>query len=121
MAWCDVTLAVKRAFPMSSRCIPLDEQVWASYAESYDRILPILPFYQEAVRRHVEALTGAGIRKVIDVGAGTGNVAVPLASRGVEVTAVDLSNAMLDQLRGKIQSGLPGRIEIVEQDAHLLE
>jgi len=69
----------------------------------------------------VEALTGAGIRKVIDVGAGTGNVAVPLASRGVEVTAVDLSNAMLDQLRGKIQSGLPGRIEIVEQDAHLLE
>ena len=106
---------------MSSRCIPLDEQVWASYAESYDRILPILPFYQEAVSRHVEALTGAGIRKVIDVGAGTGNVAVPLASRGVEVTAVDLSNAMLDQLRGKIQSGLPGRIEIVEQDAHLLE
>ena len=105
---------------MSSRCIPADEQVWASYAESYDHILPILPFYQEAVRRHVEALTGAGIRRVIDVGAGTGNVAVHLASRGVEVTAMDVSGAMLDRLRGKIQTGLPGRIEIVEQDAHLL-
>jgi ubiquinone/menaquinone biosynthesis C-methylase UbiE len=107
---------------MSSHCILADEQVWASYAESYDHILPILPFYQEAVRRHVEALTGAGIRSVIDVGAGTGNVAVHLASRGVEVTAVDLSNAMLDRLRAKMkmQTGLPGRIEIVEQDAHLL-
>jgi ubiquinone/menaquinone biosynthesis C-methylase UbiE len=72
------------------------------------------------VRRHVEALTSAGIRRVIDVGAGTGNVAVHLASRGVEVTAMDVSRAMLDQLRGKKQSGLPGRIEIVEQDAHLL-
>ena len=105
---------------MSSRCIPIDEEVWASYAASYDRILPILPFYQEAVRRHVEALTGAGIRRVIDVGSGTGNVAVHLASRGVEVTAVDLSGAMLDRLQRKIQTGLPGRIEIVQQDAHLL-
>jgi ubiquinone/menaquinone biosynthesis C-methylase UbiE len=105
---------------MSSQCIPSDEQVWTSYARSYDRILPILPFYQEAVRRHVEALTGAGMRRVIDVGTGTGNVAVHLASRGVEVTAMDVSGAMLDQLRGKIQTGLPGRIEIVEQDAHLL-
>ena len=107
---------------MSSRCIPADEQVWASYAESYDHILPILPFYQEAVRRHVEGLTGAGIRRVIDVGAGTGNVAIDLAYRGVDVTAMDVNGAMLDRLRGKmkIQAGLSGRIEIVEQDAHLL-
>jgi ubiquinone/menaquinone biosynthesis C-methylase UbiE len=101
-------------------CIPSDEQVWAAYAQSYDHILPILPFYQEAVRRHVEALTGAGILRVIDVGAGTGNVAVHLASHGVEVTAMDASGAMLDQLRRKKQTGLSGRIEIVEQDAHLL-
>jgi ubiquinone/menaquinone biosynthesis C-methylase UbiE len=105
---------------MSSRCIPADEQVWASYAESYDHILPILPFYQEAVRRHVEALSGARIRSVIDVGAGTGNVAVHLASRGVNVTAMDVSGAMLDRLRGKIPAGLPAGIQIVEQDAHLL-
>jgi len=107
---------------MSSHCIPADEQVWASYAESYDHILPILPFYQEAVRRHVEALTVGGIRSVIDVGAGTGNVAIHLASRGVHVTAMDVSRAMLDPLRGKmkIQTGLAAGIEIVEQDAHLL-
>jgi ubiquinone/menaquinone biosynthesis C-methylase UbiE len=105
---------------MSSCCIPSDEQVWAAYAESYDHILPILPFYQEAVRRHVEALTGAGILRVIDVGAGTGNVAVHLASHGLEVTAMDISGAMLDQLRRKKQTGLSGRIDIVQQDAHLL-
>jgi len=105
---------------MSSRFIPADEQVWASYAESYDHILPILPFYQEAVRRHVESLTGAGTRRVIDVGAGTGNVAVQLAARGVQVTAMDVNGAMLDRFREKIQTGLRGRIEIVEQDAHSL-
>jgi ubiquinone/menaquinone biosynthesis C-methylase UbiE len=33
---------------------------------------------------------------------------------------MDASGAMLDQLRRKEQTGLPGRIEIVEQDAHLL-
>jgi ubiquinone/menaquinone biosynthesis C-methylase UbiE len=105
---------------MSSCCIPSDEQVWAEYAESYDHILPILPFYQEAVRRHVEALTGVGILRVIDVGAGTGNVAVHLASHGLEVTAMDISGAMLDQLRRKKQTGLTRRIDIVQQDAHLL-
>jgi SAM-dependent methyltransferase len=89
--------------------IPADEQVWEAYAESYDHILPILPFYQEAVRRHVNRLTGASIQRVIDVGAGTGNVAVQLAPRGVEVTAIDISRAMLDQLRGKKRSARPPR------------
>jgi ubiquinone/menaquinone biosynthesis C-methylase UbiE len=38
----------------------------------------------------------------------------------VKVTAMDISSAMLAQLRKKKQSLLAARIEIVEQDAHLL-
>src|SRR5215472_14784934 len=115
MVSCDVTLPAKKAIRMSSPPIPSSEEIWEAYAESYDHILPILPFYQEAVRRHVSALTAASIRRVIDVGAGTGNVAVQLASRGVEVTAMDISSAMLAQLRRK-KSCRAARIEIVEQD-----
>ncbi len=97
-----------------------DKQAWETYAQSYDCILPILPFYQEVVSRHVTALTKPGIRSVIDVGAGTGSVAVQLGARGVHVTAVDVSAAMLEQLRRKIQPGLRSRIKIVEQDGQSL-
>ena len=38
--------------------IPADEQVWEAYAESYDHILTILPFYQEAVGSACERAYG---------------------------------------------------------------
>lgn len=38
---------------------------------------------------------------VLDVGAGTGRVAIPLAAHGCRVVAIDVSAAMLDRLREK--------------------
>jgi len=98
----------------------LDRPVWDAYAQSYDRILPILSFYLEAVNRHVATLSAEGIRSVIDVGAGTGNVAIQLALRGITVTAIDISEGMLKQLRSKAKDYSPGRLEVVEQDAQSL-
>jgi SAM-dependent methyltransferase len=48
--------------------------------------------------------TGAGLRasaRVLDVGAGTGRVAIPLANRGCNVVAVEPASGMLAQLRAK--------------------
>ena len=45
--------------------------------------------------------------RVIEAGAGTGRVALPLAEAGIEVVAVDASPAMLDQLRSKITAPIP--------------
>ena len=45
------------------------------------------------------ALAGPG--PVLELGVGTGRLAVPLASRGVEVTGVDASEAMLERLATK--------------------
>src|SRR5215469_14239679 len=106
---------------MSSPTRQLDEDVWEVYAQSYDSVLSILPFYREAVNRHVAALSIHGARNVIDVGAGTGNVAIPLAQRGIAVTAIDISAGMLKQLRSKAKVCPPGKLEVIEQDAQCLD
>ncbi|MEW2575431.1 class I SAM-dependent DNA methyltransferase [Streptomyces syringium] len=43
----------------------------------------------------------AGPGPVLELGIGTGRVALPLAARGVEVHGVDISPAMVEQLRAK--------------------
>jgi ubiquinone/menaquinone biosynthesis C-methylase UbiE len=78
------------------------ELIWDSYAFSYDRILTQLSFYNDAVERHVRALSKDGVSRVLDLGAGTGNVTVQLLRRGQRVTAVDRSHAMLEGLRQKV-------------------
>ena len=54
------------------------------------------PGYPEAA---VDWLLPAGAGRVLDLGAGTGKLTTALAARGLEVTAVDPSGAMLDALR----------------------
>ncbi|WP_280841679.1 class I SAM-dependent methyltransferase [Micromonospora sp. A200] len=44
-------------------------------------------------------LAGAG--RALELGVGTGRVALPLAARGVPVHGIDLSRAMVDRLRAK--------------------
>ena len=59
----------------------------------------------------IAELAGGG--RVLELGVGTGRVALPLAARGLEVHGVDVSDAMLDRLRSK-----PGadRVRIVKGD-----
>ncbi|MDA2912628.1 class I SAM-dependent methyltransferase [Acidobacteriia bacterium AH_259_A11_L15] len=47
--------------------------------------------------------------EVLDLGCGTGNVALRLARRGLRVTGVDLSPEMLDRARQKTPPGAPIR------------
>lgn len=65
----------------------------------------------DATVNAVEALADGGT--VLELGIGTGRLALPLAERGVAVTGVDASAAMLDALRVK-----PGAevLELVEAD-----
>jgi ubiquinone/menaquinone biosynthesis C-methylase UbiE len=54
----------------------------------------------EATVERVVAIAGEGAR-VLELGAGTGRLAIPLAQRGLHVVALDASAAMLDRLRAK--------------------
>ena len=56
-------------------------------------------YFDEAAVDVLEGLAGGG--RVLELGIGTGTVALPLAARGVEVHGVDASPEMVAALRGK--------------------
>ncbi|MEI7485546.1 MAG: methyltransferase domain-containing protein [Ignavibacteriota bacterium] len=80
----------------------------ASWAEFYDQVyeLSFGEFY-----KHLTAITLEQIgnlikppARIIDFGAGTGRLSIPLALQGYDVVAVDPCPEMLDRLSGKISS-----------------
>jgi SAM-dependent methyltransferase len=72
------------------------ERVAATYDESSDIFEP------GAVDPAVELLADlAGRGRALELGIGTGRIALPLAARGVPVHGIDLSRAMVAQLRAK--------------------
>jgi SAM-dependent methyltransferase len=81
------------------------------FADVYDEWYTGVTDVDATVAR-VEALAGPG-GAVLELGAGSGRLAVPLAGRGLDVWALDASGAMLDRLRAK-----PGgdRVHAVEGD-----
>jgi SAM-dependent methyltransferase len=70
----------------------------------------------EGVRRQTEVLVAEleGRGRVLEVGIGTGQVALPLAKAGIPMFGLDLSRAMLDVLVGK---GKGEGIRLVQGDA----
>ncbi|MGH3681391.1 MAG: class I SAM-dependent DNA methyltransferase [Natronosporangium sp.] len=73
------------------------ERVAASYDESSaDRFEPAV------VDAAVSVLVGlAGGGRALELGIGTGRIALPLANRGVQVHGIDLSRAMVSRLHAK--------------------
>ncbi|MGV9816925.1 class I SAM-dependent DNA methyltransferase [Nocardia xishanensis] len=80
------------------------ERVAARYDESSaDRFEP------SAVHATVDVLAGlAGGGRALELGIGTGRIALPLAARGVPVHGIDLSRAMVARLRDKAGGGAVG-------------
>ncbi len=62
------------------------------FAEIYDDVFPPDPDL-------VEVLASSAPATALELGVGTGRVAIPLAQRGITVTGVDLSAEMLDRCR----------------------
>ena len=67
-------------------------------ADLYDRMVADLPDPVDCVERLAE-LAGPG--PALELGIGTGRIALPLAARGVPVHGIDLSRAMVRRLRAK--------------------
>ncbi|MGF1431064.1 class I SAM-dependent DNA methyltransferase [Kitasatospora sp. LaBMicrA B282] len=70
-------------------------------AEHYDRSADA-EFQADVIERTVEVLAElAGGGRALELGIGTGRIALPLARRGVPVHGIDLSRAMVARLRAK--------------------
>jgi SAM-dependent methyltransferase len=74
------------------------------YDYEYRRRRADVTFYRELAKRR---LGGSG--RILELGAGSGRVTVPLARDGHRVVAIDQSTAMLARLRGRIDK-LPGAV-----------
>jgi SAM-dependent methyltransferase len=86
------------------RSVPEDyfgKDVAASYDESPD------PAFSPYVISHtVDVLADlVGDGAALEFAVGTGRIALPLAARGVPVSGIELSTAMIDQLRAKDDAG----------------
>ena len=73
------------------------EEVAAEYDDPLDPM-----FRAEAIDPVVDLLTElAGDGRALELGIGTGRIALPLSARGVPVSGIDLSEAMVARLRAK--------------------
>ena len=74
-----------------------DEQVAARYDESVGEM-----FDPSVIEPVVDFLAGmAGTGRALELGIGTGRIALPLAGRGVPVHGIELSEVMVARLRAK--------------------
>jgi SAM-dependent methyltransferase len=86
----------------------------ALYDYEYRRRRADLAFYKELAKRR---LGESG--RILELGAGSGRITIPLARAGYEVVAVDSSRPMLDKLRARVDalpSSVARRITVVEAD-----
>ena len=88
-----------------------DYDRWAEIYDSvYSYVVEDIPFYVQ------EARSSGG--RVLELGCGTGRVALPIAQAGVDIVGLDFSTAMLVQARRKISNAerLSGSLVLIEGD-----
>lgn len=91
-------------------------KILESQPRRYDRGIAWLSLGQsERVRRRiVDSLVRPGMR-VLDVGCGTGTLAILAAKKGADVVAFDVSGPMLSVAQQKrVREGLQAKIELIE-------
>lgn len=79
------------------------QETYKEYAKSYDRLSQVAEFYQELKNAHIKSIlsnTKIGSR-ILDFGAGTGNVTIELLKSKRNVCAIDISDDMIQLLKEK--------------------
>lgn len=97
------------ADPLASSPHMRQEEIWdVDAAQTYDTPGRDM-FAPEVLGPTVDRLAHlAGQGRALEFAVGTGRVAVPLADRGVQVTGIELSGPMIEQLRSKVdEAALP--------------
>ncbi|UNO41652.1 class I SAM-dependent methyltransferase [Streptomyces sp. MST-110588] len=112
-----------------------EETYGPRWASVYDTVVPEGPaagqaadvltaLARQAFARRCEGAPAGDcdVPRALELGVGTGRVAVPLAERGIRVHGIDLEPAMLEVLHGKIRArGLDGRLSTAVGDMTVRE
>ena len=74
------------------------------FAYIYDELMKDAP-YEEWVKLTLQLIEKLGInpKNIVDLGCGTGNIAIPLSKQGYQLTGIDLSEDMLSVAYDKMQ------------------
>jgi len=95
-------------------------RIWDQMAADYERWNARGAEKKAAAEELIAVLSSRGLfregMRVLDVGCGTGRLAMAFAARGAEVTALDFSPAMLRRLHEALPAELAGRVHLVEAD-----
>ncbi len=92
-----------------------DDQPHDPWADNYDCVYKLTfgECYQQFTDRTLRVIqerAGPPPARIIEFGAGTGRLAIPLAQLGYQVTAVEASASMCRVLRAKAQAGVEGAV-----------
>jgi ubiquinone/menaquinone biosynthesis C-methylase UbiE len=121
-----VTLLVRKAGDFDALIRDLAARIetdkfWSLYSVSYDLVLNRYPRYNHLLEQ-VNRSVPDEARRVLDLGAGTGNMARRLLEGGRDVWAVEKNIAMLDILRAKdFAVKAQDRLKIVKSSVEHLE
>ncbi|MDR6880038.1 methyltransferase domain-containing protein [Bacillus sp. 3255] len=93
---------------------------YEQFAYTYDRLMDTMP-YKDWLRFVLESFERFGVKPVsiVDLGCGTGNLTIPLAAEGYQMTGIDLSEDMLavaEQKAGESAQPRGGAIRWLQQD-----
>ena len=90
----------------------MDISPYDAWAEIYDSVFSYvnddIPFYVD------EAVRSGG--PVIELGCGTGRVAIPIALNGIDVVGLDSSPLMIERARQKANQTGTSNLELVQAD-----
>ena len=85
----------------------MDQQPHDNSAKYYDFVFErrFGAMYNMLTQNNLSKIKNIALNgKILDFGAGTGRISIPLATDGYEVTAIDCSSEMLEELRRKAQN-----------------
>lgn len=92
---------------------------YQAFAHVYDRLMEDMP-YEDWVHFLLDFCKQRSIQlgSVVDLGCGTGSIAIPLANRGLDVTGIDLSEDMLAVAQARREGRLltKGSLRYIQQD-----
>jgi len=93
----------------------IDSVIYGKYGEYYDIVYCMKNYDAEcrSLIKYFKKFSKRNIRRILDIGCGTGEHSIRFAKKGYNVTGIDLSKVMIKQAREKVRGkNLPAKFYV---------